>query len=146
MLRLGGILNLIIALAHILGLFWAEQMFEKTGAGEAMEELAEIHASLPYLLTVFVTMVFFIFGLYGLSASGKFRKLPYLKFGIFTIAFVYLLRGIGEQSYNMIQGTTTTSETVQSVVAILIGLLYLFGGLKMKLGTNDQGAKHREGH
>lgn len=130
MLRVGGIINIIIAVAHIIGLFWAEQFFEKTGAAKGMKELAQIHSSFPYLLTAFVVILFFAFGLYGLSASDKFRKLPYLKFGIYTIAFIYLFRGIGEQSYNIIRGTTTTLETIQSIVSLIIGLLFLFGGLR----------------
>lgn len=130
MLKIGGILNIIIAVAHIIGLFWAEQMFKKTGAGEGMKELAQIHYSIPYLLTVFVAIIFFIFGIYGVLANSKTRKLPFLKLGIFAIAFIYLFRGIGEQSYNLIKGTTTTSETIQSIVALIIGSLFLFGGLK----------------
>jgi len=130
MLKIGGILNIIIAIAHIIGLLWAEQMFEKTGAGEGMRELAQIHYSLPYLLTVFVAIVFFVFGIYGLFANSRTRKLPFLKIGVFTIAFIYLFRAIGEQSYNLLKGTTTSSETIQSVVALVIGLLFLLGGLK----------------
>jgi len=130
MLKIGGILNIIIAIAHIVGLFWAEQMFKITGAYEGMKQLSEIHSLLPFALTVLVSIVFFIFGLYGLSADDKFRKLPYLKFGIFAIAFIYLFRAIGEQSYNLIQGTTTTSETIQSIVSLVIGLLFFLGGLK----------------
>ena len=127
MLKIGGVLNIIIAIAHIIGLFWAEQMFEITGAGEGMKELTQIHYSLPYLLTVFVAIIFYIFGIYGLFADSKTRKLPFLKLGIFAIAFIYLFRAIGEQSYNLLKGTTTTSETIQSVVALIIGLLFLFG-------------------
>lgn len=130
MLKIGGVLNIIIAVAHIIGLFGAEQMFEKTGAGEGMKELAQIHYSIPYLLTIFVAIIFFIFGIYGVFADSKTKKIPFLKFGIFTIAFIYLFRGVGEQSYNIIKGTTTPSETFQSVVAIIIGLLFLLGGLK----------------
>jgi hypothetical protein len=130
MLKIGGILNIIIAVAHIIGLFWAEQMFEKTGAGEGMKELAQIHYSIPYLLTVFVAIIFFLFGIYGVLADSKTKKLPFLKLGVFSIAFIYLFRGIGEQSYNLIKGTTTTSETIQSIVALIIGSLFLLGGLK----------------
>jgi len=130
MLKIGGILNIVIAFAHLIGLFWAEQMFEVTGADEGMKRLSEIHYSLPYLLTFIVAIIFFIFGLYGLSAAEKFRKLPYLKFGVFAIAGIYLFRAIGEQSYSLIQGTTTISETIQSIVALAIGLLFILGGLK----------------
>ena len=130
MLKIGGILNIIIAVAHIIGLFWAEQMFEKTGAEEGMKELAKIHYSIPYLLTIFVAIIFFIFGIYGILADCKTRKSPFLKRAIFAVAFIYLFRGIGEQSYSLINGTTTTSETIQSIVALVIGSLFLFGGLK----------------
>jgi len=105
-------------------------MFEKTGAGEGMKELVQIHYSIPYLLTVFVAIIFFVFGIYGVLTNSKTRKLPFLKLGVFAIAFIYLFRGIGEQSYNLIKGTTTTSETIQSIVALIIGSLFLFGGLK----------------
>lgn len=141
MLRIGGILNVLISVAHIIGLFWAEQMFERTGATERMKELAQVHYSLPYLLTIFVAILFFIFGVYGLFANSKTRKLPCLKLGVFAIAFIYLFRGIGEQSYNLIRGSIAMSETIQSVVALIIGLLFLFGGLKNWKKNNEFKAK-----
>jgi len=95
MLRLGGYINILIAIGHIVGLIWAEQVFEVTGIGNEMKELSEVHSTLPYLMTVFVAIVFFIFGLYGLSADNKFRKLPFLKPVIFIIAGIYMFRGLG---------------------------------------------------
>ena len=77
--------NILIAIGHIIGLFWAHKMFEVTGIGKEMQELSQNNTSLPYLLTFFVTVVFFTFGLYGLSADNKFRKLPFLKPVIFII-------------------------------------------------------------
>jgi len=105
-------------------------MFEVTGIGEDMTELAQTHASLPYLLTIFVAIIFFIFGLYGLSADHKFRKLPFLKPVIFIIAGIYLLRGFGELLADSIQTTNSTAETSYSIIAIIIGLLFLIGGIR----------------
>jgi nitrate reductase gamma subunit len=131
MLKLGGYINILIAIGHIVGLIWAEQMFEVTGIGKEMNELAQTHSSLPYLLTIFVAIVFFIFGLYGLSADRKIRKLPYLKLGIFGIAGIYLLRGIGQMIFDISQQEAPPmSETIFSLIALVIGLLFLFGGLK----------------
>lgn len=131
MLKLGGYINILIALAHIVGLIWADDMFEITGIGKEMSELAQIHASLPYLLTIFVAAVFFIFGLYGLSADNKFRRLPFLKPGIFVIAVVYLLRGIGALIFDMEkQEANQFLEVTYSLIAVFIGLLFLIGGLK----------------
>ena len=130
MLRIGGIINILIAFAHIVGLIWADQMFEVTGIGKEMKELSTTHSSLPYLLTVFVALVFFTFGLYGLSADNKFKKLPFLKIGVFGISGIYILRGLGELVLDTIQGTNSLSETLYSISALTIGLLFLIGGLK----------------
>jgi uncharacterized membrane protein len=130
MLKLGGYINILIAIGHIVGLFWADKMFEVTGIGKEMTELAQTHFLLPYLLTIFVAIVFFVFGLYGLSADNKFRKLPFLKPIIFLIAGIYLLRGLGELIADRLLRANSTSETVYSLFALTIGLLFLIGGMK----------------
>jgi hypothetical protein len=130
MLKLGGYINILIAIGHIVGLIWADKMFEVTGIEKEMIELAQIHFSLPYFLTIFVGIVFFIFGLYGLSADNKFKKLPFLKLGVFAIAGIYLFRGIGELLIDTLNKTNTLSETIYSLTALTIGLLFLIGGLK----------------
>ncbi|MGD1842430.1 MAG: hypothetical protein ACFB0B_16300 [Thermonemataceae bacterium] len=131
MLQIGGYINLLISVGHLVGLLWAAQMFEVTGIGKEMQRLSQIDASLPYLLTVFVAVVFFIFGLYGLSAAGKFKQLPLLKLGIFTIAGIYLLRGIGELVFGLaFQEAHPYREAMYSLIAVAIGLLYLLGGLR----------------
>ena len=131
MLKLGGYINIIIAIAYLLGLVWADIMFEVTGIGKEMTELAQYHSSLPYLLTIFVSVVFLIFGLYGLSADNKFKRLPFLKPIIFTIAGIYLLRGIGELILDSgKQQENQFLEIIYSLIAVFIGLLFLIGGLK----------------
>lgn len=131
MLKLGGYINIVIAIGHIVGLFWADKMFEVTGIGKEMTEVAQTHSSLPYLLTIFVAIVFFIFGLYGLSADNKFRPLPLLKQVIFAIAGIYLLRGIGELIFDLEkQQANQILEITYSLIAVFIGLLFLIGGLK----------------
>lgn len=138
MLKIGGYINILIAIGHIVGLFWADRMFEVTGIGKEMTELAQTHSSLPYLLTIFVAIIFFVFGLYGLSADNKFRKLPFLKPVIFIIAGIYLFRGIGELIADKIQGTNSTTESIYSTIALIIGLIYLTGGLiKWQKINND---------
>lgn len=130
MLKLGGYINILIAIGHLVGLFWADKMFEVTGIGKEMTELAQTNSSLPYLLTIFVAIVFFIFGLYGLSADNKFRKLPFLKPIIFIIASIYILRGLGELIFDTVSKTNSMNETIYSLFALTIGLLFLFGGLR----------------
>lgn len=132
MLKLGGYLNILIAILHIVGLFWADKMFEVTGIAEGMALAAQnIHPLYPYFITVVVAIFFFIFGLYGLSADGKFRKLPFMKPVIFLIAGIYLVRGIGELIFDMdMQKASQLLEVTYSLIAVFIGLLFLIGGLK----------------
>lgn len=143
MLRLGGYINILIAVAHIVGLFWADKMFQVTGIGKEMTELAQTHSSLPFLLTIIVAIVFFIFGLYGLSADNKLKNLPYLKPVIFIIAGIYLLRGFGELFADIIQGISSKTETFYSIIAINIGLLFLIGGLQKRKTTTKNKLTNR---
>ena len=132
MLRLGGYLNILIALLHIIGLFWADKMFELSGIADGMALAADrIHPFYPYFITVVVAFFFFLFGLYGLSADNKIRKLPFVKPITFLIAGIYLLRGIGELIFDMdMQQGDPILETAYSLFAVFIGLLFLIGGLK----------------
>lgn len=132
MLRLGGYLNILIAILHIVGLFWADKMFEITGIADGMALAAQnIHPMYPYFITVVVAIFFLIFGLYGLSADGKFLKLPFMKPVIYLIAGIYLLRGIGELIFDMeMQQANQTLETLYSLIAVFIGLLFLIGGIR----------------
>jgi hypothetical protein len=132
MLRLGGYLNIVIAFLHIIGLFWADRMFEITGISDGMALAAEqIHPIYPYFITVVVSIFFFTFGLYGLSAAGRIRKFPLVKPITFLIAGIYLLRGIGELIFDMeMQQASPIIETSYSLVAVFIGLLFLIGGIR----------------
>lgn len=131
MLKFGGYINILIAIAHIICLFNAEYFFEVTGVGENMQRNAEIHPLLPYGMTIFVAVIFFIFGLYGLSGAGKIRKLPLLKIGVFAIAAIYLFRGVVGSIINIgFESSFQWHHLLFSLCALGIGLLYLLGGLK----------------
>ena len=130
MLKLGGYLNILIAVMHIVGLIWIKEMFEVTGIDKEMSEVASIHFMIPYMLTIFVAIFFFIFGLYGLSGANTFRELPFLKHIILIISIIYLLRGIGGLLFDFVVGDIVYLQTFYSLMAVFIGLLYLFGGLK----------------
>ena len=131
MLKTGGYINLLIALAHVVGLIWAQPFFEVTGVGREMRELSLVHPSMPYLVTLFVTVIFTIFGLYGLSAANRFRPMPFTKAAIFIIAFIYIARGTAQVFTDAItEGEGLVLGTTYSLIALTIGVLYLVGGMK----------------
>lgn len=131
MLTLGGYINIIIAIAHIILLYDAQSFFEVIGVGENMRRNAAIHPFLPYLITFIVTIVFFIFGLYGLSGAEKIKKLPFLKVGVFAVAFIYIVRGIIGGIINIgFESSFQWHHFFFSLCALGIGLLYLLGGMR----------------
>jgi hypothetical protein len=128
MLKIGAILNFIIAIGHLLCLFCLEQVFRIYGITEIMNKIATYNETLPYILTAIIALCFFISGLYALSADGTIRKLSLLKLGIFSLATVFLLRAIIDlvtliYKFSMLEFSSTT-------IAMIIGLLYLLGGIK----------------
>ena len=133
LLLFGAYFNFIIAVAHVIGLFWAKQFFEVTGIGKEMERASAIHSSLPYISTIVVAVFFFLFGLYGFSGAGKYRKLPFLKIGLLTIAIIYLIRGIGGFFISIPESTAMPLfEYIYSAIAAIIGLFYYLGWKQIK--------------
>ncbi len=100
------------------------------GAGEAL-------VSNPTLLLVaglVVTVLFAITGLYGLSGAGVIRRLPLLRTALIVITLVYIYRGILFIPQLLVTiGTLPSPEPMplqyllSSLVALIIGLLYLVG-------------------
>jgi hypothetical protein len=138
MLKLGGYINLLISFGHLIGLIWMAQVFELFGISNQMNVLSEIHSSIPYLLTIIVALVFFVFGLYGLLADDKVQKMPFLKPAIFFIGGIYAFRGLKELIYETTRSTHSMAEIAFSLVALAIGLLYLIGGFKKWKVTREK--------
>lgn len=131
MLKIGGYINILIAIFHLVVLFWAQQMYDFTGVGDRMRENASIHPFLPYAITIIVSIAFFVFGLYGLSGADIIKKMPLLKTGIFVIATIYLLRGLVGIFINIfVESSFLLHHLIFSIFALIIGVLYLLGGLK----------------
>ncbi len=130
LLRIGGWLTILIAIAHVIGLFGAELFFEMRGLGDQLVRDASIHPYLPYYEILFGALMFLWIGLYGLAAGGLLKKdLPLLKIAIFTIAGCFLLRAIGGYIYAFATHVHLY-EMVNATLALLIGTLFLLGGLK----------------
>lgn len=129
-LKFGGYFNILIAIAHLICLLDAQYFFDITGVGDNMRRNAEIHPLLPYIITIFTAIIFFIFGLYGLSGAGNIKKLPFLKFGVYSIATIYMIRGSVGAIINIgFDSSFKWYHLFFSFCAFGIGLLYLLGGL-----------------
>ncbi len=89
MLLFAGILSFGVAIFQLV-ISIVPKWSAYFGAGDAL-------VSKPLLLLgagLVMTVVFVIFGLYGLSGAGMIRRLPLLRLGIFVIGCLYLYRSL----------------------------------------------------
>ena len=130
-LILGGSLSVAIALLHVAIIFGGAPAYRYFGAGEEMAELATNGSVLPALLTLFLAMIFTLWGLYAFSGAGLMRRLPLLRLGLILIAGVYTLRGIGviPQVVWMVVSPQSVAprEIVFSLASLFVGIAYLVG-------------------
>ena len=129
LLVIAGILSFAVALFQVVITFspsWSRYF----GAPE------ELVSSIPLLYTAgFIAALFFgVFGLYAISGAGYMRPLPLLRWGLFGIGCLYLLRGLAVVPIVfMMAGYIQFSEPVpstglaSSLVSLFIGLVYLAG-------------------
>ena len=93
-LRLGAILHFIIAIGHVACLFALDEAFDAYGIKDVMHNMVFGHVWMLYALTFCLALAFAIAGLYALSASGDFRRLPLTRTAIFAIIVLYSLRAL----------------------------------------------------
>lgn len=129
-LFIGAIINFIIGIGHLASMLCLNRVFEIYGIADIMNRFAGTYGiNIPYILTLIIVFCFFVCGIYGLSGCGIIRKIPLLKLGILVIAAVFLLRTVWGISI-MIKDFSRLELSSASVSAC-VGLLYLFGGIKL---------------
>lgn len=94
MLKIGAVLNFILAIGHVLCLFCLDAAFRLYRIEPIMDRLAARWSPIPYLLTLGVACGLTVCGLYALSAAGTIRPLPLLRPAVYTIGTLYLAGGI----------------------------------------------------
>ena len=143
-LKLGGILSFAVALLHVVIIFVGASAYRYFGAGEDMATAAESGSAFPAVLTLFLVVIFAIWGFYGLSGAGVIRRLPLLKIALILIGAVYTLRGVAvfQQLFQIATSSAEVAprEIVFSLVSLVIGLAYLIGTFASwrSLGANNR--------
>ncbi|MFN7747906.1 MAG: hypothetical protein ACK5OO_03085 [Cyclobacteriaceae bacterium] len=128
-LKWAGAFSLGIALLHIAIGFVGPTAYRYFGAGEEMATLAEQGSWQPFILTLFIALVLFVFGFYAWSGAGAFRKLPLLRWALVIIAGIYVLRGLGlfVQLLGVLKEETRNQDLTFSGISLVIGLCYVAG-------------------
>lgn len=89
-----GCASFLIAVLHVFIIIGGAEWYRFFGAGEQMATLAEQGSLEPVFITLFVTLVFTVWGLYAFSGAGMIRALPLRKSILIVIASILTLRGL----------------------------------------------------
>lgn len=93
-LRLGSFLHFLIAIGHLICLFFLEEAFKAYGILDEMKHLCFGQEWLLYVVTVCQAVGFAIAGLYALSVAGDMRRLPLQRLVMMVIVGLYSIRVI----------------------------------------------------
>ena len=132
-LRLGALLHFIIAICHVGCLFALDKAFEVFGIKDIMYQMVFGHVWMLYALTIVLSFVFCLAGLYALSATGDIRRLPLTRLAIITIVVLYILRAL-VGGISCIQDFTWL-RCISSLVPAIIAWCY-WPGVKPKDKSN----------
>ncbi|MEM9325804.1 MAG: hypothetical protein AAGA85_09115 [Bacteroidota bacterium] len=133
-LLLGGLSSFIIGLLHIATILGGAYWYRAMGAGEQMATLAEQGSWRPALVTSLITLIFFVWAYYALSASGLrlLGTVPFVKGMLLLIGGVYTFRGLAIVAPLFgYTGHGARFMVLTSFVSLVIGALHWAGLWRM---------------
>jgi len=117
----------VASLLHILIIIGGASWYRFFGAGEKMASMAQRGSCYPGTVTAMVSAGLFIWGLYAFAGSGVIGMLPYMKFCLVSIAFVFLLRALCGLVYYFAHASAQKFMLYSSLICLLYGFLYSYG-------------------
>lgn len=121
-----------VAALHVAILVMGPPWYRWFGAPSLGAQIEAGSAMGPYLLTLAVAAVFVIWAGYGLSGAGVIGRLPLMRAALFTIAGIYLLRGLQviPEVVAVVQGKLPVRFSAFSAFSAFAGTVYLLGVLR----------------
>lgn len=77
---------------HVACIFGGPNWYRLLDAGEQMAQMAEQGCMYPTYVTLGISVIIAIWGLYALSGAGVILKLPFLKTALVLLTAVYSIR------------------------------------------------------
>ena len=131
----GGLASIAIAILHLAVIYYGAPAYRYFGAGEKMATMAESGSLFPGFVTLGITIVFGVFGMYAFSGAQFLFTLPFLRIVLIGIGTIYTLRGLLVVSdlFKMLVSSVDipAKDILFSLVSALIGMLYLAGSMRL---------------
>ena len=131
-LVLAALVAMGTAAAHLSCIFLGPECYATQMAPKAIVESAINGTYLAPIGTIFASSIFVVLGLYALSGAGVtgtlIDKLPLVKYAIYTIATLCILRGLLPLQLWLRHPEKITDIVLYvGIVLLITGLLYLVG-------------------
>ena len=130
-----------VTLLHLAIAVFGPAWYRYFGAPSLAARIEAGAALMPILLTVAVAAVFAVWACYALSGAGAIRRLPLLRTALFTIAGIYLLRGLQvvPETIAVARGAIPARFAAFSAFSAFAGIVYLWGVLLIgRSGRNPE--------
>jgi len=135
-LILAALIAMGTGIAHLSCIYLGPECYAAQMAPAQIIESAQKGTYLAPLGTLFASAIFTVLGLYALSGAGVIRKLPLLKFSIYSIATLCIIRGLLPlQLWLRHPDKVNDMVFYTGIVWLATGLLYLFGYRLRKNGV-----------
>lgn len=127
-LIIAGGLSAVVAILHIVCIYFGAPWYRFFGAGEQMALLAERGSIQPTLITSGIVLVLSIWSIYAFSAAGVIVRLPLLRLALILITFIYLLRGVaGFFLVSSPMGRSPEFWMWSSLICLSFGIIHFIG-------------------
>jgi hypothetical protein len=128
LLVLAAFIAIGTAVAHLSCIFLGPECYAAQMAPPQVIESAKNGTYLAPVGTVFASALFVVLGLYALSGAGIIRKLPLLKYAVYAVAALCIIRGILPLQL-WLRHPDKVNDIIfyTGIVWLVTGLLFLFG-------------------
>lgn len=128
LLALGGLLSFLAAAAHLACIAIGAPAYRAMGAGEGMAKLAESGHWYPTAITLAISSLLAVWGLYAFSGAGVVRRLPFLRSALCAIATIYLARAVAFPLLTpYFPGNSLQFWVISSAICFVLGATYMAG-------------------
>ncbi|MBD3382424.1 MAG: hypothetical protein GF404_09535 [candidate division Zixibacteria bacterium] len=133
----GSLVILAISGLHIYFIFAGPEIYRFFGAGEKLASMLESGSVIPTISTFVLAIVFALFAVYGLALAGFIKELPFQKQVVLAVSIIFILRSLLMLKLLADPENVPLQMILFSLVALLVGLLYLHGWLELRNSTKS---------
>lgn len=125
--------SFLVTALHLAIAIFGPAWYRYFGAPSLADQIERGSGLQPTILTLAVAALFAVWACYGLAGAGAIRRLPLLRAALFTIAAIYLLRGLQvvPEAVALTRGKVPARFVAFSAFSAFAGVVYLLGVLRI---------------